>query len=60
MFLVRAHLYMTRAEAHEANQLFREAATPANVKPFATRDALGLDLADRMWESFETRRRGLP
>ena len=59
MFLVRAHLYMTRAEAHEANQLFREAATPANVKPFAT-PALGLDLADRMWEAFETRRRGLP
>ena len=60
MSLARAHLYMTRAEAREADRLFTEADTPANIKPFATRDALGFDLADRMWQAFETQRRGLP
>jgi len=59
MFLARVHLYMTRAEAREANKWFSEAATPANVQPFAARDALGFDLADRMWEAFEKTRRGL-
>jgi hypothetical protein len=59
MFLARVHLYMTRFEAREASKLFSEAATPANVRPFAARDALGFDLADRMWNAFETRRRGL-
>ena len=39
MFLARVHLYMTRTEAREANRLFSEAATPANVQPFATREA---------------------
>jgi hypothetical protein len=51
---------MTRAEAREANKLFSETDTPANIKPFATRGAWGLDLADRMWQAFETRRFGLP
>jgi hypothetical protein len=60
MFLARVHLYMTRAEAREASRLFSEAATPANVQPLAARDALGFDVADRMWEAFETRRRELP
>ena len=60
MFLARVHLYMTRAKAREANKLLSEAATPAGVKPFAARDALGFDSAGRMWEAFETRRRGLP
>ena len=60
MFLARAHLYMTRAEAREANTLFSDASAPANIKPFATRDARGFELADRMWQEFHTRRRGLP
>jgi hypothetical protein len=30
MFLARAHLYMTRAEAREANKLFSDADTPGN------------------------------
>jgi len=59
MFLWRAHLYMTRDEAREANRLFSKAATPAYVKDIATRCALAIDIADRMWEAFETRRRGL-
>jgi hypothetical protein len=60
MFLASVHLYLTRAEAHEAIKLFSAAATPANVRPLATRDALGIDVADQLWRAFETRRRGLP
>ncbi len=50
---------MTRAEVYEATKLFNEAATPASVGAFANRDAMGLDLADRMSQAFEMRRREL-
>ena len=59
MFLGRSHLYMTRQEAQDAIALFSDTATPANVKPVASRNALGLELAGKMWQAFETRRRQL-
>ena len=60
MFLVRAHLYMTRPEAQNAIALLNQSATPANIRPFADRNRLGLEIAGRMWQDFEKRRRGLP
>ena len=60
MFLWRAHLYMTRQEALETISLFSDRATPANVKGVASRNARGLELAGQMWQTFDTRRRGLP
>jgi hypothetical protein len=50
---------MTRQEAQEAISLFSHRATPVNVKPFASRNALGLEMAGRMWQAFEARHRRL-